>query len=277
MSHPPSNVLLRLALRYATVFTAIHVFMRPIVRKLPHIHPKVRGDWLNRVVASLHHGIVSLASIRALCVEEPFSSFLSARIAGGAGSVNYFAGHSRTLDHILPISLGYFSYDTILLLVVDRQLSTPLMILHHIGCLVSWPVAYLTDTHHAFLLYLLATEVSGPFLHQAVFFLPKAGKVGTPIHTFCGVMLILTFFLVRVCPVPLLIWAIIDALEHLYALPSFLQWMTAVTFPIPAILNLFWFSQIIWAACSGDTEKASAAAAMRVNMKSSKVRRAPPP
>ena len=242
MSEPQSNVLLRLTLRYACVCSAIHVGLRPIVRELKHIDPRERGDCINRVIASLHAAIVGVTCAFALVAEEPFSGMLPLRLGGE--NVNFFAGHSRTLDWVLPITLGYFCYDSVVMMI-DREVYMPLMMVHHIGSLTTWPVAYMTDTHHVYLLYLLSTELSSPFLHQMVFFLPKAKREGTLFHTFCGVMLLLIFFFVRVCPVPLVILSLVDASEHFLNLPGYIQLITKITFPIPAAMNILWFYQII--------------------------------
>ena len=194
---PPANVLFRLTMRYATACTAIHVCLRPIVRRMPRVARKSHGDFLNRVVATLHAVVVSVACTRALIVEQPFADAWTSAMTLAGGDVNFFAGHSRTLDFVLPISLGYFLYDAVLMLL-DREIYMFAMMLHHVGALVTWPIAYLSDTHHFYLLYLLTTELSSPFLHQAVFFLPTLGLKGRPIHTFCGLALLVLFLVVRI-------------------------------------------------------------------------------
>ena len=70
-------------------------------------------------------------------------------------------------------------------------------------------------------------------------------------HTFCGVMLLLIFFFVRVCPVPLVILSLVDASEHFLNLPGYIQLITKITFPIPAAMNILWFYQIISVAMKG--------------------------
>lgn len=248
----PASSLLWLTIRDAVVWGVVHFTLLAIVRKLKHIEAKIRGEWANRVIGSLHAAIVGIFCTRALFVEEPFSTYLPARWLGN--SVNYFAGHSNTLDYILPISLGYFCYDMVILTFSTNNPDAAdvgvLMFVHHIGSLIIWPIAYVNNTHHIYLLYLLATELSTPFLHQTTFFLPKAGLADTAFHKFNGVMLILIFFFLRVCTVPIMAWSLFDASEYFYQLATVFQFLTVISLPIPAALNLFWFLQMIQQALS---------------------------
>ena len=90
------------------------------------------------------------------------------------------------------------------------------------------------------------TEITN--IGQNLFMLANRGGILTSIELPVGIAWALSFFVVRVLPVPLILFAY--AYTHLYTFGS-CSFSTAefvvscITVPIPVALNLFWFYKIV--------------------------------
>jgi len=222
------------------------MLLRPVVRRFECIEPKYRGDWINRVVATTHAAIAGFICLRALLSEPPFAGYTAAllRWDAQAHGTDFFAGSSAALAGVLPLTMGYMCYDCAVM-CVDPVVYMPLMAIHHVVSLAFWPVALHSRCAHFFVLQLLSTELTSVLLHPAVFFLPKHGFKGTPLHTAAGLALLASFTVLRILPIPFLAHAVSAAWAHLLALPTHLLLIVLVSFPIPPVLNLFWYSLLV--------------------------------
>ena len=120
------------------------------------------------------------ATTRAAGAEQQVAGMLHLRDTGWASGASSVVD-SLTLPELQRLEL--------------LQNQHPHIYLHYLQHLEHLQNQY---THHFYLLYLLTTELSSPFLHQAVFFLPTLGLKGRPIHTFCGLALLVLFLVVRI-------------------------------------------------------------------------------
>jgi hypothetical protein len=88
---------------------------------------------------------------------------------------------------------------------------------------------------------LKATSV---LLHLAVFLLPKHGFKGTLVHTACGLALIGSFFVLRLVPIPYLLYSLWANRASFDELSPSLQIASFVALPIPMLLNLYWYAHL---------------------------------
>jgi len=233
---------------FAIACTSLHLSLRTVVRKLPCIAPKYRGDWLNRCVSIPHAIVASFLAISALCTEEPAASLLGAMVRLSP-SQDYIHCPSMIFDTILPITLGYFLYDTTVMMI-DREVYMHLMVVHHVVSLVVWTLAYYYRIFFYYILVMIATEVTTPFLHIAIFFFPKHGLTGTKVHLVLGLCLVAGFFLFRVLPIPFLAYSWWATRSEMLTLSPTLQLIAICTLPVPSILNLYWFVLLVRGALS---------------------------
>lgn len=236
--------LARRALVVAACFLAVHCALRPVVRRFPAIPPLDRGDWLNRVCSITHATVTGGLSVYALCTEASSAAVARSILRLAPAPVDYVHGSSAILELLMPWTLGYFFYDSIIM-AIDPVVYMTAMAVHHAGALVVWPIALHGRLCHVYVLYMLSTEVSSVLLHPAVFYLPKHGLGGTPVHITVGLALVAVFFVLRVLPVPFLLYSWWASREAFFALPAPYFWTAAVSLPVPLVLNVFWFSLLV--------------------------------
>eukprot|EP00927_Polykrikos_kofoidii_P033180 TRINITY_DN28086_c0_g2_i1.p1 TRINITY_DN28086_c0_g2~~TRINITY_DN28086_c0_g2_i1.p1 ORF type:complete len:269 (+),score=40.48 TRINITY_DN28086_c0_g2_i1:84-890(+) len=231
----------------ALAWGLMHFVLRPVVRRTS-IEERLRGDWLNRVIASAHAAVVGSFCCRAMFSETPLKSVVASawRFEPVFDAV---LGTSATLRWTLPLTLGYFFYDCCVM-AIDKEVYVPLMVAHHVISLIVWPMSVLSRRGSVYVLFYSATEISTPLLHLVVFFLPKHKLSDGPHYTVLGVGLLVTFFLARILPIPMV-------LHSMKATWSFWQPEDAVIFvtwalsvPVPMLLNGFWFFKLVHGALS---------------------------
>mmetsp|Transcript_24848 Transcript_24848/g.32356 ORF Transcript_24848/g.32356 Transcript_24848/m.32356 type:complete len:278 (-) Transcript_24848:144-977(-) len=231
--------------KYTLACTSLHLALRPVVRKSPAIKPQFRGDWINRCVALIHALVSGVMCTYALLYEEPFASYTHSLFTMNISQHNYFVGTSAILAKVLPLTVGYMVYD-LGVMSVDSEVYMPLLVVHHLFSIILFPIALLSQSCHYHVLQLLSTEMTSLVLHPTMFFLPQYGLKGTPIHTASGLLLIAVFTLFRFLPIPLLIYSFFGSINHYYELPSSgVKWAIAIGFPIPPLMNLFWYHKLL--------------------------------
>ena len=83
-------------------------------------------------------------------------------------------------------------------------------------------------------------QITSVFLHPAVFFLPRHGLKGSSAHTLLGLVLIASFTVFRILPIPFVIYAVVSGRQALLLLPSHIVAIVVLSFPIPPMLNIYW-------------------------------------
>eukprot|EP00931_Biecheleriopsis_adriatica_P101039 TRINITY_DN76264_c0_g1_i1.p1 TRINITY_DN76264_c0_g1~~TRINITY_DN76264_c0_g1_i1.p1 ORF type:complete len:266 (-),score=44.68 TRINITY_DN76264_c0_g1_i1:53-850(-) len=257
-------LLLLLHVAYsASAFGVAHALLLPLARSLK-VGSKNEGssnEWANYVIASSQAIFSGSAAARALLVESPFAEAL-AKVAVFAPAVDTVHGHSSTLELVMPFILGYFVYDLALPCLVHDVPADFLMTMHHIMCIVVWPLSYYNDTGCFYVLCFIAAELSTPLLWLVVYFFPKHGIDGI-LRTVLGVMMALIFFLVRVLPSPMLLASLVSSQRFWEDVHPSIYAVAMLTLPLPAFLFTFWFCKMvkgmIEALSSTDDGKAKAA------------------
>jgi hypothetical protein len=110
-----------------------------------------------------------------------------------------------------------------------------------------WPYCFATSSGVFFVVYFIATEVTNIWqnlflLSNKVDLLPGGAQTGLVV----GVLWALSFFAVRVVPVPWLvyIYSKIFVIQGC-GMTTFQRVLGLVTIPIPICLNLYWFYLIL--------------------------------
>ena len=94
-----------------------------------------------------------------------------------------------------------------------------------------------------FVVYFLSTELSSIFLNLSAF-AAKGGLFGKRTELLCGVLLLLTFALWRIAPIPAVLYAYAATLflgEGACGLTTAEWWVSALSVPIPLFLNAYFF------------------------------------
>mmetsp|Transcript_23556 Transcript_23556/g.52165 ORF Transcript_23556/g.52165 Transcript_23556/m.52165 type:complete len:263 (+) Transcript_23556:51-839(+) len=226
----------------AALITVVHLSLHALVCRLP-IEPRSRGDWANRVVASLHALIVAVACMPVLFLEAPFAG-QTAAVLRWEQVVDTVHGESEALWSVLPLSLGYFIYDCFYM-AIDPEAFSQLMVVHHVLSLIVWPTSVLSRRGVYYVAVCLCTEISTPLLHLVVFFMPKHGLSDSPAYIPLGLTLLLLFFCCRVLPIPFLIRAMWASWEFWQPADRgiFTLWLLSV--PLPPFLNTYWFFRLV--------------------------------
>lgn len=232
---------------YASFFTLCHVLLQPLVRRLAIEH-KSRQNWINYVLSTVQALVAGIACTRAL-LSDPALSHLAYEMAHFSSSVDmvHIGSDSPTLSALLPWTLGFFVYD-IGAMLLDVAVYERLFVMHHLFSLLVWPVSFLCKAGNFYVIYFLATEVSTPLLNLVVFFFPKHGVNGS-LRTIMGVFLIVTFFVFRVLPSPMVLYSLWASWElWRTTVHPVIATVAMMTIPIPPLLFGFWFSKMIHGA-----------------------------
>lgn len=153
-------------------------------------------------------------------------------------------GHSTTLKVAMPIILGYFIYDLLLAAVGCGAEFEMLMVLHHCLCVIIWPISYHYQAGCFYVLYMMAAELSTPFLWLVVYFLPKY-KVAGSAYTGLGLLMVLVFFSVRILPGPALLKSLLASQSYWNDVNRVVYVLAMITLPLPTLLFAYWFSRIL--------------------------------
>eukprot|EP00466_Bigelowiella_natans_P012853 jgi/Bigna1/144501/aug1.88_g19209 len=159
---------------------------------------------------------------------------------GGDASVDFVSGHSRVLFYGVAFSNGYFAVDTILMFINNE--ATILFLIHHILGAFFFSVSVILACCEVYVAYLLATELSTPFLNLALY-----SKEGSGMNLLGNVLFAMMFFLVRVFPIPIYLYSLYQSLDFFASneLSSLLKYCSITTICIPPILNAVWSLEII--------------------------------
>jgi len=153
------------------------------------------------------------------------------------------------------LTCGYFVQDCLMMALYPTETkkglggsaAVKIMWCHHLGSLLSWPWAMLTDQSAVFVTYCLATEITN--IGQNLFMLANRGGVKAlkAIEAPVGILWMLAFFLVRIVPVPYIAYAYYNTLiaGGGCGLPMAPWIASLIMCPIPVALNMFWFQKIV--------------------------------
>eukprot|EP00397_Hematodinium_sp_SG-2012_P044383 GEMP01049561.1.p1 GENE.GEMP01049561.1~~GEMP01049561.1.p1 ORF type:complete len:301 (+),score=30.94 GEMP01049561.1:45-947(+) len=180
---------------------------------------------------------------------------------------------SKPLAHAVGISLGYMAFDLILLVIrwnfrdaldargeVRKPKGKPTgtlslwktfmvaimklywqLVFHHIVSLVSWFYVVINSRCVLYVFYLISTEFTSIFLNT--FTLMSMATYNGILKDIVGALLLLSYIIVRLLPIPLFTWIFCTASYDKFSL--FEKVLGATTIPWPIVLNIYWFVLII--------------------------------
>ena len=195
--------------------------------------------------AFLHALIVSPIAVRALF--ELYSS--SSAISCDAPS-SILTNPIPDAGHLAcAITCGYFISDTTVMLAFPTTYQREwgkgsayyIMLMHHIVSLLVWPTSMSHRAGAFFVVYFLSTEVTN--IGQNAFML--ADRTGSSATLPIGVTWMLSFFVVRILPIPLLLYMYAMNLRSDCPMPLWIRGTAAITLPVPLALNAYWFSKMV--------------------------------
>lgn len=202
-------------------------------------------DLLNACVAG------PLAAIALLDIWRDPNAVVSC--AGPLHLLNLPVGREAILA--CGITCGFFVADCVVLVRYPAEMakelggSAPYMImwLHHVLSLALWPYTLVKPIHAPMITFCLATELTN--IGQNAFVLAGRGKLlGDAAEVAIGVLWMLSFFVVRIIPVPAIAYFIVDShllTTHSCGLSTAWWWISVTTVPIPVMLNCFWFYKMV--------------------------------
>merc|ERR1719356_1879057 len=149
-------------------------------------------------------------------------------------------------------SMGFLAFDLMVMIVWRKKMLGAMkrsmylqMMVHHGLSIFVWPQAIWRRLGCGYVAYCVATESTSLFVNLH-WLLRTAKKTGTPLATVNSVLLALSYFFVRVVPIPWAAWCWWNAPKHNWLWIEYV--VSTAIFPLPSLLNLFWFSFIIKAA-----------------------------
>ncbi len=235
----------------ALISTPIYLLILWLSQELPALQkldPERR-----RFIASCISALCN-ALVTSPLVIPPFFDMLSSTAGlSCAGDAPNFArlGAPSAVATACGLTCGYFIADSVLMLMYPKSTKKELggasgyamMWMHHVLSLLIWPYSLMYRCGTIFVAYFLLTEVTN--IGQNLFLMANRGKI-VPCEMQIGVAWALSFFAVRIIPVPLLLRAYYSLFfAQSCGLTAFELVVGITTLPIPICLNLFWFYKII--------------------------------
>jgi len=150
------------------------------------------------------------------------------------------------------LTCGYFMADTMMLIRDPVQMKKDLggstqyaiMWVHHVISMIVWPYSMLEGKAAYFVLYYMVTEITN--VGQNAYLLLREFK--SSLEMTVGILWIASFFIVRVLPVPWLVYVY----ARMFWLGGAACGLTTpelvvgrLTVPIPLCLNIFWFNLMV--------------------------------
>lgn len=144
------------------------------------------------------------------------------------------------------ISLGYMAYDCVWMFGNPEHdaKARPIMLFHHILSIVGFPYAMLRHRAVPFVLFFIATEITGIPQHLRMLLL-RFGLEETAWYLAVGVSWTVSFFLVRAVPSPWLIAAQIHDASAWARYSTLDWWLSVTTLPLPFLLNAYWLYLLV--------------------------------
>eukprot|EP00435_Cladocopium_sp_Y103_P049029 s694_g14.t1 len=236
-------VLLLSSAAWACGFGVVHYVLRLTAVLLQNENRKDQHEWANYVISCTQAAISGFAGAMGLLIEEPFATSFR-RVCMFDAPIDTVHGRSLILQTAMPTILGYFVYDLALACLVSETSMERLITIHHILCVVVWPISYHYQAGCFYLLYMMAAELSTPFLWLVVYFLPRYRVTG-PLYIFMGLVMVLVFFVIRVLPGPALLNSLISSQSYWKDVNTPVYALAMVTLPLPSLLFTYWFVRIL--------------------------------
>lgn len=221
-----------------------HCSPRVFGTRYTNLSPAVQRLWHSYTYSLLPGVVISCMAFKD--VQQQFGSRLL------DADALLLTAPSTLLLQATGASLGFLSLD-LLVMVFWRQWMTEAMgkpmykqmIVHHLFCIVIWPQALMRNLGSGIVGYLLCTEFTSFFLNLR-WLLIKAKLDSSPFFLVNGVLLFISFFVIRILPIPWYYWALLVSSKKGWTLYECIGCLCSA--PIPPLLNAWWFYLIIRAA-----------------------------
>jgi hypothetical protein len=146
-------------------------------------------------------------------------------------------------------SMGFLAFDMVVMIIWRKQMEPAMkrsmflqMMLHHILSIFAWPQALHRGIGWGYVSYCILTESTSLFVNLH-WLLRTAKKSGTLFGTVNSVLLAISYLVVRILPIPWVVWCWWNAPKGHWLWVEYA--VACILFPLPSLLNLFWFSFIV--------------------------------
>jgi len=216
-----------------------------------------RGTWALKGVMLLHHGLVTPLAIVAIWEDKTIMGmFKCSAGVESARLMNRDAAPSHVSQMLVPVTLGYFTADLLLLrqwnLSRSGMVENLLMVFHHVASMVVWPATIHFDWVARYVIIMISYEFSSIFL-TLNWMLSTAGMKSSPLYLLSGLLFTASFVAMRM----------LGAIPQFRAMWLSPPWSRAVvldvakewihdwccffsaTLVLPHLLNLFWGIKVV--------------------------------
>ncbi|GJF00569.1 TLC domain-containing protein [Phanerochaete sordida] len=217
-------------------FTAVHVALAPLLSRwlAPESYGKLKGrrarnNWNIHIVSLVHAVAIIALALRAF--NQP------------ALAADKVFGWHETAEVANSVALGYFIWDTIDAIVNFTDLG---FVLHGLACVVTYSLTF-TPYLQYFSCRFLLWELSTPFLNIH-WFLDKTGRTGSTLQLVNGILLLSTFFFVRIVYgwyISVTFWRVMFARATRDAMPRPVWAVFLLGHATLTLLNLLWLSKMV--------------------------------
>jgi hypothetical protein len=116
------------------------------------------------------------------------------------------------------------------------------MLVHHGLAILLFPQVLMRGVGLGFVLMMIGTEITSLFVNIR-WLMGAAGYDDRPAYVVNGILLVVSFILIRIVPIPWMMWALCFGSKELYT--DFEVVCAYLTVPIPAMFNLYWFTSVL--------------------------------
>eukprot|EP00898_Chlorokybus_atmophyticus_P006507 jgi/Chlat1/6858/Chrsp51S00510 len=194
-----------------------------------------RCEWDSRVPSTVHAIFITAAAY--------YCFFESNVFVARHGTKEVLQREDSITRNALGVSLGYFAYDLWAILRNYPHLGGKEFIFHHGIALMSVLLGLITKKAHYYVLMLLATELTTPFVNARWYF-AQSGMRDSGLYTINGVMLFISWLVGRIVLFGYLFWHIYDHRDEVKHLWGPAAAVLMVVPPVLGVLNVYWFAKI---------------------------------
>jgi len=202
-----------------------------IYQKLPSSE---KGYWAASIVSTVHAVLLSI-----LC-------YSSAQSSGVWEKWDFFLTTPETYL-CCAVFCGYLIADLVLALYYNSQWpGWQLNLVHHVVVIVSL-MQMMTGYGHCFALAAGMTELTTPFVNNR-WFMDKFGMKSSPLFVANGMIMLVSWFFVRVCYFTYVGYRLIGMREQLFTINWFGLFFFILNYLAAFCLQLIWFQKILMGA-----------------------------
>ncbi|EFA81991.1 TRAM [Heterostelium album PN500] len=221
------NVEILTALMFTLTLYVSNVITPLFYKDFHKLEKKDKIEWNSRIGSNINAIVCTYGALKCLFFENL------------AWTENPYYDISPSSSFYMRFILGYFFYDTIILLINHSQIDSATLMHHLMGLLLYYLGISRKYCHFVLVSYML-TEVSTPFVNFR-WFLYRTNKSKDFIYIINGLLMALGFLLARVLYAPTTIgYALITKYPLSLNLPGYIWWGTYLGCVAINSLNMYW-------------------------------------